>query len=285
MSLRPQPPHATWLALPLFGGAIEKALRNRGVREADVEDLRQTVLERALKASPPANEAECMSLVQTIADLALDEWRKERGRSAVDVGLCEEPDAHPPAEVDGDREHPIHVQRQLEVVREAVDSNAIDARQAAILAKVIDELPQSEIASEMKLAHSTVRNELAAARRTARDAKWALFLTGAAVVVFAIVLWYQGRPKDVASPPPVPAKAQHLRLEAFDACDNEQWAKCLHLLDDAADIDPAGDARPAVQRLRAAVRDVLASQRAIANADARPPDAGAATPAPPPPHP
>jgi RNA polymerase sigma factor (sigma-70 family) len=267
MSLRPnQPPHAVWLVLPHFAGTVESILRRRGVREADVEDLRQNVLERALKVSPPASEAECMVLVKKIATgVAISEWRKRRRRSVVDTGLCEEPDAQPAPDAEHDREHPIDVQRRLDVVRDAMDSKAIDARQAAILAQVIDEVPQSEIASQMKLAHSTVRNELAAARRTVR-AKWALYAAATALVALGLVLWYQSTEDDhVASPPPQhqpdPDEARKLRLEALSACDHQQWAKCLDLLDEAGLDDPAGDGDPSVQKAREAAGAALDEQR------------------------
>jgi hypothetical protein len=84
----------------------------------------------------------------------------------------------------------------------------------------------------------------------------------AAVAAGAAVTYVATRPEETASPTPPPstgpaapsaelAAAAYLRQRATGACDKGRGAECLSLLDQAAAKDPAGDATPEVQRLRA----------------------------------
>jgi DNA-directed RNA polymerase specialized sigma24 family protein len=264
MSSRPpvRPPHAAWLVLPVVTSAIESALRKRGLRGADLEDHRQAVLVRAYVAAPPASCDECVALVRKIArEMAIDTHRKARRRSSVDVGLCEDPDERVPADA-ADAADAIDARRQLAFLQAEIASGNITDRQAAILTKAVDEIPQAEIAAQMQLAHSTVRNELSAARRMARTS-WAAFAAVAAVCVFAILLARNEPPKAGSAPPYHPDESgtpraqtteemlRIVRRKALDACDRQEWAKCLEELDVARDVDPAGEKDEKIQRARA----------------------------------
>ncbi|HEY5148207.1 MAG TPA: hypothetical protein VII82_15640 [Polyangiaceae bacterium] len=264
MSPRPsvRPPHAAWLVLPVVTSAIESALRRRGLRGADLEDHRQAVLERAYVAASPASCEECVALVRKIArEMAIDTYRKARRRSSVDAGLCEDPDERVPADA-ADAADAIDARRQLAFLRSEIASGSITDRQVAILTKAVDEIPQTEIAAQMQLAHSTVRNELSAARRTARTS-WAVFAAAAAVCVFAILLARNEPPKVGSAPPYRPDESvkpseqttdemlRIVRRKALDACDRQEWAACLEDLDVARDVDPAGEKDEKIQRARA----------------------------------
>jgi DNA-directed RNA polymerase specialized sigma24 family protein len=255
MSSRPsvQPPHAAWLVLPEITDAIEKALRKRGLWGPDLEDHRQSVLERAyVAAEPPGTREECVYLVRKIArEMAIDILRKRRRRSKVDVGPCGDPDERPPLDGGRDGADAIDARRQLALIQRDIESGSITARQAAILTSAVDDVSQLEIAAQMKLAHSTVRNDLAAARRTARRS-WAAF-AAVTLAVLGLVLWYESRPENVAAPhpgpdesvtPPAPTPqgvAQETRQRALHECALQQWEACLRDLDAARGLDPAGD--------------------------------------------
>ena len=129
-----QPPHAAWLVLPEVTGAIEKALRKRGLRGADLEDHRQSVLERAyVAAEPPGTREECVFLVRKIArEMAIDTLRKARRRSKVDAGPCDDPDERPPLDGGSDGADVIDARRQLALIRREIELGTITARQAAI---------------------------------------------------------------------------------------------------------------------------------------------------------
>jgi DNA-directed RNA polymerase specialized sigma24 family protein len=262
MSTQPpgRPPHAGWLVLPEVTRAIEGALRRKRLRGAELEDHRQIVLERALQvASPPASLGECIAMVQTIAtNLVADTVRKKKSRSKVDAGPYKTPDERP-ANAHGDVDDRIDDRRQLEFVRGEIETGNISAREAAILTSAADEVSQLEIAADLKLAHSTVRNELAAVRRKVRIG-WAAFAT-VTLAFFGVVFMATRPPPPVGSAPPPPSAvppedrplevAEAMRERAFDACDRHEWAECLQSLDDARLFDPAGDGAPLVQRTRA----------------------------------
>jgi DNA-directed RNA polymerase specialized sigma24 family protein len=194
-------------------------------------------------------------------EMAIDTHRKARRRSSVDVGLCEDPDERVPADA-ADAADAIDARRQLAFLQAEIASGNITDRQAAILTKAVDEIPQAEIAAQMQLAHSTVRNELSAARRMARTS-WAAFAAVAAVCVFAILLARNEPPKAGSAPPYHPDESgtpraqtteemlRIVRRKALDACDRQEWAKCLEELDVARDVDPAGEKDEKIQRARA----------------------------------
>jgi hypothetical protein len=55
-------------------------------------------------------------------------------------------------------------------------------------------------------------------------------------------------------PPPGPSDLRH---QAFDACHTSRWQQCLARFDEAARLDPAGDADPEVQAQRATALKAL----------------------------
>ena len=271
MSPRPavRPRHAVWLVLPEVTGAIEGVLRKKGLRGADLEDHRQSVLERAyVAAQAPETCAECVALVRKIArEMVIDTYRRARRRSKVDAGLCEDPDERPPLDAGRDAADAIDARRGLALIHREIEAGNITDRQAAILTSAVDEVPQPQIAAQMRLAHSTVRNELSVARRVAR-ASWATFA--------AVVLYMLGRllcdvllPDRVASPPPEPSEsappppptphdiAEETRRRAFHACDLGDPESCLRGLDEARSLDPDGDQAARVQRARDRARRAL----------------------------
>jgi DNA-directed RNA polymerase specialized sigma24 family protein len=264
MSSRPAvpPPHAAWLVLPEVSGAIEGVLRRKGLHGADLEDHRQSVLERAyVVAQAPETRADCVALVRKIArEMAIDTYRRSRRRAKVDAGLCEDPDERPPPDAGRDAADAIDARRGLALIHREIEAGNITDRQAAILRSAVDDVPQPQIAAQMSLAHSTVRNELSVARRVAR-ASWATFA--------AVVLYVLGRllcdvllPDHVAAPPPEPSEsapppaptprdiADETRRRALHACDLGDPDACLRGLDEARSLDPAGDRAPRIQRAR-----------------------------------
>jgi DNA-directed RNA polymerase specialized sigma24 family protein len=274
VSLKP-PPHAAYLVAPEVREAIGMVLRRRGVPAVDSEDLTQDVIERALRtARPPESQGECVLLVRKIAkDLAIDTFKSARARGKYNAGPYENPDEAPArAPSAGEQRDPIDAARQLDVVEEQIRVGNITARQASILASSALDMPHAEIASELKLAPQTVRNELGAARRTVRQS-WAAYVATALFATIALWFWVSRQPKVAAphieptaptpssSAPPASSSplgvAQEQRRGALHACDEKRWQPCLDGLDQAARLDPAGDAALAVQKARAEARSHL----------------------------
>jgi hypothetical protein len=102
-----------------------------------------------------------------------------------------------------------------------------------------------------------------APRRASRTLLW---LIAAAVGLLAVVLvlehrelmaWHDKGPEKILPDPSPPRevtaqeRAEKLRDEAEVACQGALWGTCTYRLDDAANLDPAGEASPRVQGLRA----------------------------------
>jgi DNA-directed RNA polymerase specialized sigma24 family protein len=245
------PPHAVWLVLPEITEAIERALRQRGMRGADVEDERQEVLRAALVVrEPPVSYAQCLVLVRKIAsDRAIDQIRRKHRRERLDVGPCDDADDRPARGNGGDDGDRIDVRRQLDVVLRSIESGYVTARQAVILESALDGTPHQEIAQQLNLTRKTVTNDLAGARRTVR-ASWAAFAAVGVVAAIAFLFW-QPEPEITAPNLQTPEeRAQELRTEALRDCEAAQWKKCVHDLDEAAAMDPAGDTDPRVLKAR-----------------------------------
>ncbi len=253
--------YAAQLATPQIHTAIVSALRRRRVPPGEIGDLRQVVLAKALATqSPPATLEECEGLVRKIArDVAFDYFRRRSSRGKHDAGPCDNPDDHPAHPRDED---PIDVQEQIASVRRDIEQGRISPRQVDILERVVDGLPQTQIAQELGLAHQTVRNELSAARKTARRS-WAAYAAVATVLCVIGVIWVKSRPEQVGAPTPVgpgtssrgplpngAAGAGELRRKAIAEHDRGAWEDCLRDLEKAAALDPEGDRVAAVQALR-----------------------------------
>src|SRR5262249_47188051 len=56
---------------------------------------------------------------------------------------------------------------------------------------------------------------------------------------------------------PAPERARALRGHAFERCDASDWQACLDLLDEAKELDPAGDTAPDVTNARQRAHDAL----------------------------
>jgi DNA-directed RNA polymerase specialized sigma24 family protein len=264
------PPHAVWLVLPEVERAIESALRRRGIRGVDIEDHRQIVLQRALEAQrPPVSLPECIALVQKIArDSAIDAHRQSVSRSKVDAGLCEDPDERAALDAPA-QDHLIDARRQLASLARDIESGNVTERQAALLERVVvDDVSQVDAAAQFKLAPQTVRNELAAARRTVR-ASWVAYSAAALLCGLVVIFYYANQDDNVAagrpdrdpdtsqSPPRSPAeqRAGAMRETGLRECERQDWKDCIDNLDAARSLDPAGENDPRVQKARAAYQN------------------------------
>jgi DNA-directed RNA polymerase specialized sigma24 family protein len=259
----------TIFADPEVRSAIVSALRWRHVPPNDIEDLTQEVLLRALSLDqPPPTLPECLGLVRKMAtDLAVDRMRSLRIRGRFHAGLHENPDAHPASDTPmSDVPEAIDQRRQLDFADRAIDRRYITERQAAIMAAEASDVPQSEIARDLRVSFQTVRNELARGRRKMREswAAYAALSLAALLGVLAGLLRDRNRPTlaktDVPEPNldhPVEAPeltpeetADALRRMARHACDVGEWFECAETLGRAAELDPAGDAKPWVQKMK-----------------------------------
>ncbi len=246
--------------------AIAAALRRKQVKRDDIEDLTHDVIVKALALPAlPAALPECTALVRKIAgDLAVDRMRQRRSRGRYNVGLCEDPDDRSASECTAaaGADDAIDVRRQLAFTQHQIEAGLVSARQAAILEAEADDVPQSHVARRLDVAYKTVRNDLARARRTLRES-WASYVTLVLFAIAGFVGWAlrdraendpvaAPHPEDSLAPPEATPEelADGLRRKALRACAVQQWDDCLDGLDRAAALDPAGDAKPWVQKAR-----------------------------------
>ena len=218
----------------------------------------------------PEEPPGCVALaIEIVKGLLIDDHRAHRRHGKYEVGLCEDPDARP-AETRDDGDDAIDRRKKLEVFEQQVAARKITRRQVKIIAHAVDGVPQEEIARRMGVAAQTVKNELAEGRRTAREA-WAIYGSLIAMGMLCLVVWIlrdrnaknQAHPQDAgpepvpvqAPPPPTPQqRAAELRRTALHDCDLGRWQECADGLREAGQLDPDGNATPAVDK---ALRDAL----------------------------
>jgi DNA-directed RNA polymerase specialized sigma24 family protein len=266
-------------ARPEVRSAIKGALRDKGVPSNDLDDLTQEVLLRALSRSdPPETLAECVALARKMAtDLAIDRIRQASSRRRFNVGLYEDPDdrpASPPAA--GSPPEAIDVKRQVDFARRQIAAGVVTPRQAAIFEAEADDVPQTESARRLRVAFSTLRNDLARGRRAMRES-WVAYAAAGLIVLVGLLcalrrdsdLPSRPPPYDPGPPhrhditPPEPGRegpADALRQEALQACKMQRWQECIETFDRAAAMDPEGDADPSVQKARREAREHMAGR-------------------------
>jgi len=70
----------------------------------------------------------------------------------------------------------------------------------------------------------------------------------------AVIAFFKGPPAPQHEPEPSLAqRAELARVDAKKACDREQWDACGAKLDEAQNLDPAGELQPAVQEMRKSI--------------------------------
>jgi hypothetical protein len=183
-------------------------------------------------------------------------------------------------------------ERDDELRSRGVDPEAVRARGKAridaLLAKLDAEAAPSILASDRPgvaqardAAVLTFPKDRDSSRRSVPTVwLWAAAgLAVAAAVAFAVVRGDTVAPSPRAitddagilhneEPDPLKVAAASLRNIARDQCAKQAWTECLGALDEARANDPAGDADPRVQKLRAA------AQKGLSESSPSTPDAG-----------
>jgi hypothetical protein len=164
-------------------------------------------------------------------------------------------------------------ERRAELEGAGYDLKALDAKADAV----------HEAAARAAAGEARRKAEDQARKRASeppRRRPVALWLLAAAIVVVAVGAWIATR--EAPAPPPTPtptpsstsapplspelvARANEARSRAFAECAREDWFMCRTDLDQARDLDPAGDTAPQVVKARA---QVAAAERALPPADA-----------------
>lgn len=191
--------YAQHLGQPHVVGLIE-GLFPRTLQWADIEDLRQTALVAALKVSrPPETPREWTALACKIAnDTLAEHFRVGAIHAKSEAGLCENADDHasdPRAQTDPCLR--LDLEKLLDCLHDLVEAGYVTARQVSIWTRALHGVAHTEIAQELGLAHSTVRNDACSARKSLR-ARWIARAGTAAFLAIAALLWWVSRNDSVA---------------------------------------------------------------------------------------
>ena len=269
---------------------MEAVLAHRHIDKADWDDLIQETRVRAwMGENHPDTIDGWRALCQKIiGDLIIDHIRKHDRRGCHDAGVTSFADDHPDGrtEGDGERRDPIDERRMLELFEEMVADGEVPSRSRQIVAMVAESVPQDEIAEQLGVSHQTVRNDYTKIKKAYRE-RLREFLergklykilggTGTLVVLLAVGWWLLHRqeqpeakvfpdtpltdPRPAAHTQWVKTHSADLRAEGLALCKQGKWIDCLVKLDEAKELDPAGDASDEVQTVRAMADDEIRKQ-------------------------
>jgi DNA-directed RNA polymerase specialized sigma24 family protein len=152
---------------PAFLRRVRGTLIRQGRRrhlEDDIPEVQIRAIEAARVGPMPEDLPRWKALGGRIAKLyAIDERRKWEVRKKYDEGLCEEPDAHGPIEIERGRD-PVDTQRYLAVLKDLFDRGEMPEMGGEILWGAAEDVPQEEIAAETGLSVRQVKRRLRAMR-------------------------------------------------------------------------------------------------------------------------
>jgi RNA polymerase sigma factor (sigma-70 family) len=135
--------------------------------EDAVGDVTLKTLESLVGREPPGDIAEWQALAAKIArDYAIDQQRKHRRRTALGhAGLTEDADSIEPLPNDDWRD-PVDAARLVGILGEQFENGEMPEAGEEILDAVAYDMSHKEIASELGITESAVRNRLLRMRRT-----------------------------------------------------------------------------------------------------------------------
>ena len=263
---RPEPlsDHAKRVADARLKKALDGWIRGR-VPAADAPDMVQNVLTALLAhAHAPDTVDGLIALGRRMLQNDLVDHYRHR-ETVRDVEVCALDDQHAetiapaaPAEAwDG-----ADVAKRARLVNALVERGQLTHADVDVLERA-DAEGYPALAAELGTTDQALRVRAHRKRTLLRQGwkRYAAYGSGVAVLVL-IVYAFWDRPENVAAPYPGPGqheespreRAAALRAAASGSCAAAQWTVCLHRLDEARDLDPAGDSDPAVQTLRDEIR-------------------------------
>jgi DNA-directed RNA polymerase specialized sigma24 family protein len=245
--------------------AVSRILRCAGIRPQDmgdgVGDVQLRVL-HSLRNKPalmwPATVEAWKGLAITATkSLLYDRWKKAKRRTKLgDVGVVvEDADAHAAEGRRLSERDPLDHQKGLQLLDQFLAESKKGDLDARILDAMLDDKDQAEIAAELGLTHQQVRDRVRVIRATF-GAKVTAVLGSGALALFLFLRgpaeprYYALGPETSFTEATPQEVSADLRDMARAPCRASEWAKCLELLDEAAELDPAGDRAPEIQAAR-----------------------------------
>lgn len=203
---RGDPPDTTKLvAHPEVVRYVRATLRRCGVAARDMPDAIADAQVESIAAARAGRMPTALAQWKALAAAVAAHWAIKRQRDAdvrakYDAGLCDNADDHASLTMHWERRDPVDTKRYLAVLKDLFDSDHMPEDAAEILWGEAEEVRHAEIAAELGVTESIVRNRLFRMRLTFRTKFTAL---GMLVLVLALlllaVLWSPS--SNVAAPP------------------------------------------------------------------------------------
>jgi RNA polymerase sigma factor (sigma-70 family) len=257
------------LSDPALLGAVEAMVRRR-VPAADVDDVVQSALADAVASEDAPEDPEALRrwlsgvVRHKVADFHRRRRREAPARSDAIEGATGTAGM---ADLDPRGEAAAHEERDL--LRWATRQLPAEGDAQKTLEWMMHEAEGEKleaIAERERIPATRVRQRVSRMRAFFRDrwrAELAMVAAALTIAVLAWVAWHGAKSPPIARDPTpsVDRRAERMRDRARDACAKSEWRACVDGLDEARAIDPAGDAAPDVQSLRAAAAEALAPPR------------------------
>ncbi len=229
----------------------------RRVPRSEVDDLVQTVLCDALAASraPAGHEALRRWLVGIARHKIADHYRtagRERPTDSPQVSV------EPP---------PYEARAMVRWAERAASTEFASAETLGWLAREGEGETLATIATDEQIPAARVRQRVSRLRRTLKQRWIAEIAAAVAIGLIALGAWrwwtHDSSPTafekgPTIQPDGVVIQAHSLRRAGLKACEQAQWRHCLELLDQAKQLDLAGDRTPAIDSARHRAAEAIA---------------------------
>jgi RNA polymerase sigma factor (sigma-70 family) len=246
------------------------AMVRKRVPDSEVEDIVQSTLAEAIESPHAPQDSESLRRwIFGVAKNKVVDYHRRAGRESFDLPeVAGSPAPHDEADM-------------LRWAEKHLPEGDDAKRTLGWMLREGEGEKLESIAQSEHVPAPRVRQRVSRLRRHFKD-NWQrelALLAAVGVVITILVVWLKKKegPEPIAHDPnnvPIDPRAEPMRQQALERCAASDWAKCLDGLDQAKRMDPAGDARPEVQRARQDAEKALT-----------PPAPTSATPITPPPTP
>lgn len=231
---------------PDLRAALIAMVRKR-VPESEVEDIVQQALAEAIESPHAPEDSESLRRwIFGVAKHKVVDYHRRAGRESFDLPDVE---GTPAPHVEADL---------LRWAERNLPDGAENKKTLDWMLREGEGEKLESIAASEKLPPPRVRQRVSRLRRHFKE-NWqreVALLAALGVIVSAVVIFIMR--KDGPEPithEVVDPRAEPMRRLALEKCAKDEWKPCLEGLDDARRLDPAGDARPEVQKARQAASE------------------------------